>query len=159
MKSKQNFSFSVSHERVAVSLVNLQNVFRLIASGVKTDASTWSLLSNLFRTYWPTLDRAANFLQSKRVFSRNPKRDLRESRYKSSQACRNLACKPPRNARTRTTLGHFQTVHLRANSGQTDPGQNGGHDRGWSARRQQLSDIMYIIYTNIFSPNVDEPRE
>ena len=42
----------------------------------------------------------------------------------------------PRNARRRTTLGHFQTVSLRANSGQTELGQNGGHDRGWSAQCQ-----------------------
>ena len=35
-------------------------------------------------------------------------------------ACHNLACKPPQNASTRTTLGHFQTVRLRANSGQTE---------------------------------------
>ena len=113
-----------------------------LTTGVTTVASTWFIPSDLFRSYSQTYDRVANFSQNKRVFSCNPMRDLRESRYKTAQA---YFCLPEsrlqasRNSRTRTTLGHFQTVRLRANSGETGSGQNGGHDRGWSARPQQLS--------------------
>ena len=53
-KFKQFFMFSTSFPMVAFSLVNLRNVFRSIASGVNTDASTWLHPSDLFRTYWQT---------------------------------------------------------------------------------------------------------
>ena len=43
------FSFSCEG-----SFVNLRNVFRLIASGVNTDASTWLLPPDWFRTYSQT---------------------------------------------------------------------------------------------------------
>ena len=66
---QQFFPRSVSLARAAFSLVNLRSVFRLIASGVNTDASTWLLPSDLFRTYSQTWDRVANLSQSKRVFS------------------------------------------------------------------------------------------
>ena len=46
--------FSTSLANVAFSLVNLRNVFGLIASGVNTDASTWLLQSDLFRMYSQT---------------------------------------------------------------------------------------------------------
>ena len=49
-KFQQFFLLSISLATVAFSLVNLQ----LIASGVNTDASTWLLLSDLFRTYSKT---------------------------------------------------------------------------------------------------------
>ena len=107
------FLLSISLTRAVFSVVNLRNVFQPIASGVNTDASTWLLSSGLFCTYSQTWDRVVNFSQS------NPMRGLREARTKlrkPSFACHNLAYKPPRNARTRATLGHFQTVRLRTNS-------------------------------------------
>ena len=85
-KFKQSFLSSISHARVAFSLANLRNVFQLTASGVNADASTWLLPSDLFRTYSQPLGRMANFSQSKRVFSCNPVRDLRESCYTTQQA-------------------------------------------------------------------------
>ena len=45
------FPLSVSLDSVAFSLVGLQNVFQLTTSGMKTDASSWLLSSDLFRTY------------------------------------------------------------------------------------------------------------
>ena len=54
--------------------------------GVNTDTSTWLLPSDLFRTYSQTENSMANISQSKRVFTCNPMHDLRESRYKTSQA-------------------------------------------------------------------------
>ena len=82
-----SFSFlSISLARVAFSWVNLQNIFQMIASDVNPNASTWLLLSDLFRTYSQIWDRVANFSQSKWVFSCNPMRDLQEIHYKTSQA-------------------------------------------------------------------------
>ena len=40
--------------------------------------------------------------------------------HKPILACHNLICKPPQNAHVCETLGYFQTVHLQANSGQSD---------------------------------------
>ena len=91
-KFQQVFNSSISLARVAFSLVNLQNVFLLIASGVNTDASTWLLPLDLFLTYLQTQDHMVNFSQ----------------------------CKPPQNTRMRAKLGPFQMVHLQANSGQTE---------------------------------------
>ena len=147
MQSSNSFSFvSISLARVAFSLVNLRNVFQLTASSVNTDASTWLLPSDLFRTYSQTFGRVANSHKANE-FSRATLCATCENRvtklHKPDFTCHNLACKPPRNARTRTTLGHFETVRLRANSGRTEPGSNGGYDRGWSARRQELSVIRY----------------
>ena len=52
MRSSNSFSpLSISLVTVAFSLVNLRNVFQLTASGVNTDASTWLLPLDLFRTY------------------------------------------------------------------------------------------------------------
>ena len=59
MRSSKSFSFYRFFfclfvfflARVAFSLVNLRNVRQLTASGVNTNASTWLLLSDLFRTY------------------------------------------------------------------------------------------------------------
>ena len=48
------FFLSISPARVAISLVNFRNVFQLIVSGVNTDASTWLLPPDLFRTYSQT---------------------------------------------------------------------------------------------------------
>ena len=53
-KFKQFFFFSVSLARVALSLVNLRNVFLLVASAVNACASTWLLPSDLFRTHSQT---------------------------------------------------------------------------------------------------------
>ena len=80
------FFFPIYLARVAFSLVNLRNVFQLIASGVNTDISAWLLQSYLFRTYSQPKDRVANFSQNKRVFSCNPMCDLRESLHKTSRA-------------------------------------------------------------------------
>ena len=66
------------------SLVNLQNIFPLIASGVNTDASMWLLPLDLFCTYSQTYDCMVNFSQSKPVFSYNPMHGLQESRHKTS---------------------------------------------------------------------------
>ena len=82
-KFQEFFPSSVSLAMVAISLVNLRNVFPLIASGVKAGASTWLLPSDLFRTYSQTFDRAANFSQSKRVFF--PMCGFRESHHETSQ--------------------------------------------------------------------------
>ena len=134
-------------------MVSLRNVFRLIASAVNTDASTWFLPSDLFRTYSQPQDRVANFSQNKRVFSCNPMHDLRESRYKTSQA---------QFLPSTISLASLHETHVRARHwaifNGTPPSQLRTnrigikcHDRGWSARRQQLSVAMYI-YTYKFSP-------
>ena len=183
MRSSNSFTLYQFLMRVAFSLVNLSNVFQLTTSGVNTDASTWLLPSDLLHTYSQTLDRMANFSQSKQVFSCNPMRGLWESRYKTSQVyftCL-LASKPPRNACMPATLGHFQTMHLQANLGkQTDLGsnwgfptrmvylhyisclryailvgnpRNGGCDRRWSKPCQQLA-VTMCIHTYKFFPQI-----
>ena len=80
------FPLPNSLPRVAFSLVNLQNVFQLISSGVNTDVSTWLLPLDLFCTYLQTYNRMANFSQSKWVFLCNLMRSLWESHCKTSQA-------------------------------------------------------------------------
>ena len=54
MQSSNSFSLINFFCKGSFSLVNLWNISQLITSGVKTDAFTWLLLSDLFRTY---LDR------------------------------------------------------------------------------------------------------
>ena len=147
-KFQQFFPWSISLARVAFSLVNPWNVFPLC-----TDASTWLLPSDLFRTY-----SRGEFLTKQTSVSRATLCAACENRvtnlHKPIFACHNLACKPPQNAPMRATLGHFQTARLWANSGQTESAQNGDRDRGWSARHQQLAVIMYI-HIQLFSANSD----
>ena len=132
--------------------VTLQNVFQLIASGVNTDASTWYcrwtsvVHSHRVRATWRTSYKTNKFSHATLCTAfENHITKL----HKLIFTCHNLACKPPWNICLHMTPGHFQTVHLQANSRQTESGQNGGHDRGWSTGHQQLA---VIIYTKKFSP-------
>ena len=123
-KFQQFVPSSISLASVAFSLVNLQNIFQLVTSGLKTDASTWSLPSDLFRTNSQIKDRVTNFSQSKRVFSCNHMLGFRESRYETPQAYFHL---PQSRLQASTKMhardtGPNQTVRLRANSEQTKSG-------------------------------------
>ena len=80
MRSSKSFPFTV-----AFSLVNLQNIFQLITSGVNTDASTWLLPSDLFHINSKTFYCLANCSQSKQVFSCNLMHGLRELCYNTLQ--------------------------------------------------------------------------
>ena len=70
------------------------------------------------RTAWGTSHTANGFPRATQCAAcKNRVTKLRKSVF----ACHNFTKhKPPRNARMRATLGHFQTLHLRANSGQTE---------------------------------------
>ena len=106
MRTHRFFIFSLSLARVAFSLVNLSNVFRLIASGVNTDASTWLLPSDLFCTYSQTEDRVANFLQGNRVFLCNHTCNFQESRHETSQAYFRLP-----QSHLQTSTKHLRAPH------------------------------------------------
>ena len=97
--------------------------FPLITSGVKTDASTWLLSSDCFghtrrpRTAWKTSHKADKFSRAIQCTGcENRVMKLRKPIF----ACHKFARKPPQNALMRVTLGHFQTVRLQDNSGQTE---------------------------------------
>ena len=128
MRSSNSFFpfFSISLAMVAFSLVSLQNVFRLIASGV----NKW-LLHGYFRricfvhtrrprTAWRTSHKANEF--SRATLSATCENHVTKLHKPIIFACHNLACKRPPSARTCATLGYFQTVCLRASSRQTESG-------------------------------------
>ena len=72
------------------------------------------------RTEWRTSHKAKLhfFKQPSARLARNAFMKL----HKPSFACHNLPCKPPWNALVHVTTGHFQMIHLQANSGQTELG-------------------------------------
>ena len=113
---------SVCLARVAFSLINLPNVFQQIASCINTDASTWLLPLDLFHAYrprnaWQTSHKANEFSRAT-LCTAYEDRDMKLP--KPVFTCHNLACKPPQTTCMRATLGHFYTVRLQANSGQTE---------------------------------------
>ena len=105
--------FFPSLARVAVSLVNLQEVFQLIASGVNTDVSTW-LHTRRSRTACWTSHKANKFpCATLCVACENRVMKLCTPIF----PCHNIVCKPQQNAHMCTTLGLFKMVRSQPTQG------------------------------------------
>ena len=151
------FPLSISLARIAFSLVNLQNIFQLIASGMNTRCFYMVTSVGLVLYMLADLGQHGELLTKRMIFLVQPSARLVRIAFmklpKPIFDRHNFACKPPQNACMHTTLGHFQTVRLRTNSGQTESGYNGRQDHGSSTGRLQLAVVKYI-YTYKFSPQI-----
>ena len=163
MQISSSFSpLSISLASVALSLVNLQNVFLLIASGVNTDASTWLLPSDLFHTYSQTYDHMANLSQSKQVFLCNPTCGLRESHHETLQAYFRLP-----QSRLQASTKRTYVRNTRPFSNGTPPSQlrtNWISIKWWTwlqleHKASATRGYNVHIHIQLFSANLDESQE
>ena len=137
---------TISLAMVAFSLVSLRNVFQPIVSGVnrRVCVASFEIVSYIFADLGPSgelLTKQTSFLVQR--YARLGRIVLRIFANLFVPATISLASL--HETHVPVDISHFQMIRLRAISGQTESVSNGGHDRGWSARRQQLVVIMCIM--------------
>ena len=112
--------YSVSLAKVAFSLVNLQNIFQLIALGMKTEFhQTCFMHTRRPRTTWHTCQKANEFsCATLCVACENHVYKTSQAYFHLTQSCLQASTKYMYARGTRP----FSNVHLWANSGQTELG-------------------------------------